>query len=71
MSRLRKIITSTRGNLHVTDDKLNVSYEEVLMERGQGECQAAGREKNRLNGTLKEILLIKHMITVLTDEKQI
>ena len=51
--------------------KLNVSYEEVLTERGQGECQAAGRENNRWNGNLKETSLIKHMITVLTDEKQI
>ena len=29
----------------------------------------AGREKNRLNGNLKETSLIKHMITVLTDKK--
>ena len=29
--------------------KLNVSYEEVLTKRGQDECQAAGREKNRWN----------------------
>jgi hypothetical protein len=31
----------------------------------------AGWEKNRLNGNLKETSLIKHMITVLTDEKPI
>ena len=30
--------------------KLNVSYEEVLTERRQDECRAAGREKNRWNG---------------------
>ena len=35
------------------------------------DVKVAGREKNRLNGNLKETSLIKHMITALTDEKQI
>ena len=35
------------------------------------DVKVAGREKNRLNGNLKGASLIKHMITILTDEKQI
>ena len=34
------------------------------------DVKVAGRE-NHLNGNLKETSLIKHMITVLTDEKKI
>ena len=35
------------------------------------DVKVAGREKNRLNENRKETSLIKHMITVLTDEKPI
>ena len=35
------------------------------------DVKVAGREKNCLDGNLKKTSLIKHMITVLTDEKQI
>ena len=71
MSRLRKIITSTRGSLHVTDDKTQGIIWRSTHEEETGWMSRAGREKNRLNGNLKETSLIKHMITVLTDEKPI
>ena len=71
MSRLRKMITSTRGSLHVTDDKTQGIIWRSTHKEETGWMSRAGREKNRLNGNLKETSLIKHMITVLTDEKPI
>ena len=71
MSRRRKMITSTRGSLHVTDDKTQGIIWRSTHKEETGWMSRAGREKNRLNGNLKETSLIKHMITVLTDEKPI
>ena len=42
-----------------------------LRKEDRMDVKVAGREKIRLNGNLKETSLIKHMITVLADEKQI
>ena len=64
------MITSTRGSLQVNDDQNSMYHMKKYSRKGDRvDVKVAGREKNRLNGNLKETSLIKHMITVLTDEK--
>ena len=65
------MITSTRGSLHVTDDKNSRDHMKKYSQRGDRMDVKSRTRKESFERKLQETSLIKHMITVLTDEKSI